>query len=172
MLRIIEDFAQINMFSIYSFWDEDAEMHVEFPNPGVIEGKTTLVRNEVFKFNSTNYTEHGIWHSDNEQVAIVDENGFVASVGIGKATITLTAKGVYSTICNSSSKSIEVIENDVVEIASDRRIRNELAKPADQINFSPLLYKTMKDKKIFSNCLNSMRSIKLISQKIMKTILN
>jgi hypothetical protein len=149
MLRIIEDFAQINRFSIYSMLFDDAEMHVEFPNPGGIEGKTTLVRNEVFKFNSTNYTENGIWHSDNEQVAIVDENGFVSSVGIGKATITLTAKGVYSTISNSSSKSIEVIENDVVEIASDRRIRNELAKPADQINFSPLLYKTMKDKKIF-----------------------
>ena len=149
MLRIIEDFAQINMFSIYSFWDEDAEMHFEFPNPGEIEGKTTLVRNEVFKFNSTNYTEHGIWHSDNEQVAIVDEYGLVASVGIGKAKITLTAKGVYSTISNSSSKSIEVIENEVTKKTSDRMIFNELAKPVDQINFSPLLYKTMKDKKKF-----------------------
>jgi hypothetical protein len=28
-------------------------------------------------------------------------------------------------------------------------IFNELAKPVDQINFSPLLYKTMKDKKKF-----------------------
>jgi hypothetical protein len=153
MMRIIEDFAQNNLFSIYSIWDEDAEMHFEFPNPGGIQGNTTLLRNEVFQFHSKNYTELGVWSSDNEQVAIVDENGFVSSIGIGKATISLSVTSVYSNISNSSSIFIEVIENEVAEMASNLIMSNELSKPADQINFSPLLYKTMKDKKKFSKLL-------------------
>jgi len=149
LLNIMEDFAQNNLFSIYSIWDEYEEMHFEFPNPGGIEGKTTFLRNDVFQFHSKNYTENGVWNSNNEQVATVDANGYVTSIGIGKATITYTVTGVYSDISNTSNICIEVIENDVVENDSDRRIRNELLKPVDQINFSPLLYKTMKDKKQF-----------------------
>jgi hypothetical protein len=102
----------------------------------------------VAQFNSENYTENGIWHSDNEHVAIVDNKGLVTAIGIGKANITLTVNGVYSSISNSNYKPIEVIEQ-VTETVAERLIQNELGKPVDQINFSPILYNTMKDKKKF-----------------------
>jgi len=123
-------------------------MLFEYANVKNILGQSTLVRNEVTQLYSENSTENGIWYSDNERVAIVDEHGFVTAVGIGKAKITLTVHGIYSSSSGSNFKAIEVIEQ-VTETVAERMIQNELDKPVDQINFSPILYNTMKDKKKF-----------------------
>ena len=148
IVPILDNIAYTHKLSIYTIWDEDDGMFVEFPHVKNIIGKSTLVRNEVAQLKSENYTENGIWYSDNERVAIVDENGFVTAVGIGKATITLTVHGIYSSISGSNFKAIEVIEQ-VTETVAERMIQYELGKPVDQINFSPILYNTMKDKKKF-----------------------
>jgi hypothetical protein len=148
IVPILENIAYNHKLGIYSYWDDDEGMFVEFPHVKSIIGKSTLVRKEVAQFNSENYTENGIWHSDNEHVAIVDNKGLVTAIGIGKANITLTVNGVYSSISNSNYKPIEVIEQ-VTETVAERLIQNELGKPVDQINFSPILYNTMKDKKKF-----------------------
>ena len=148
IVPILENIAYNHKFSIYTFWDEDGGMFFELPHVKSIIGKSTLVRKEVAQFNSEIYTENGIWHSDNEHVAIVDNKGLVTAIGIGKANITLTVNGVYSSISNSNYKPIEVIVQ-VTETVAERLIQNELGKPVDQINFSPILYNTMKDKKKF-----------------------
>ena len=145
----MENIAYSHKLSIYTIWDEDYGMFVEFPHVKNIVGKSTLVRNEVAQLKSENYIENGVWYSDNERVAIVDNKGIVTAIGIGKATITLTVHGIYFSISNSNYKTIEVIEHEVIETDAERLIQNELSKPVDQIDFSPILYKTMKDKKKF-----------------------
>jgi len=153
ILEKIKDFAAKKRFSIYSFWDEDENTYVEWAIPGVIQGKPIMILNETFQFTSKNYTEEGIWSSNNEKVALVDQKGVVTAIGIGKAKISLSITGIYSGIINSSTLTIEVTEYPDNESPTDKLISNELLKQTDQIKFSPILFRTMKDRKKFKSIL-------------------
>ncbi|MBE1613517.1 T9SS type B sorting domain-containing protein [Flavobacterium sp. SaA2.13] len=58
------------------------------PNPGVITGNSTICEGETTQL--ANVVLDGVWSSSNENIATVDETGFVTSLLAGTVTISYT----------------------------------------------------------------------------------
>ncbi len=108
----------------------DVSLDKTFVSLGLEE--TTTLNATVLPYNATN--KKVSWTSSNEGVAIVDENGVVTAVGVGKATITATTEdGGFSARCEvlvdkpiTSTTYKELTSTYKFYIECEKELNNEL----------------------------------------------
>ncbi len=65
---------------------------------------------DVMTLGNAEAAETGVWSSDNEAVAIIDQDGKLKAVGMGEATITFTLEDKEGNVYTAESK-VKVVEN-------------------------------------------------------------
>lgn len=95
-------------------------IELDINNVQLIEGKTLNINATIYPSDATNNNLN--WSSNNESVAIVDENGKITAVSEGEAVINVQLDNVSA---NCNVKVIKIENNDYLEFDSSLKINGD-----------------------------------------------
>jgi uncharacterized protein YjdB len=90
--QITEDWVFTKDTSVYALWEKSdvpvTGVSIDTPQVTLTIGESTVLSAEIKPSNATDQSV--TWESSDTSVATVDQNGYVHSVSVGKAEITVT----------------------------------------------------------------------------------